>query len=107
MPLDRITAGLAVPLAAREISRQLLLAQPLEGDLADHATECQIAAGGQQRNSAINPVAAARQQVEAGAGGRLVLGFRQDAATARDDRVGGEDEGVGIARPYRSCLCLR
>ena len=96
--LDCVAAGLAAPLAAREIGVQLGRAEALELHLADHPADRDIAGRRHQRDAAIDPVTPARQQFEAGAGGRLVLGFRQDAAPAGDDRIGGENKGAGVPR---------
>ena len=96
-----------MPLPAREVGGQFFIAQPLEHDLADDPADRQIAARGQQRDAAINPMAAARQQGEAGPRGGLVLGLRQDAAAAGDDGVGGENERVRMTRPHGARLCFR
>ena len=51
---------------------------------------------GDEGDAAEDPMPPAGQKGKAAPGSRPVAGFRQDAATAGDDGIGGEDE---IARP--------
>jgi len=107
MALDRIAAGLAAPLAAREVGIHFEFAEPFELHLADHPADRDFAHRRDQSDSAEDAMAAPRQHFQAATGGRLVLGFRQNAAPAGDHGIGGENKRAGVPRRNRPRLGFR
>src|SRR5271170_5688750 len=104
--LNRIAAGLAVPFAGRQISRDFARAQALERDLAVDVAQPHTPVGICQRNAGMDTMSSPGQQFETAARARFVHRLGEDATAAGDDRVGGEDVVAGMARHYRAQLLL-
>ena len=96
--LDGIAAGLALPFAAGDIGFDLGMAELLEAHDRLAQAFAQGAVGAAQRDGRKHAVAAAGEQGEAGARGRLVFGLGQNAAAASDHRVA--RQYAGIRRGY-------
>jgi hypothetical protein len=60
-----------------------------------------------QRNAAVDTMAAPGQQLKAKSRSSRLRGFRQDAAAASDDCVGGQNISVGMPRHHGPRLFLR
>ena len=99
--LNGIAARLPVPLPARDIRVDLLGGEALELDRSLAQFLAQRPVRRAQGDGGQDGVAAARQQFETAARGRLVLGLGKDAAPGGDHRVSGEDMGRVARRGQR------
>ena len=99
--LDRVAAGLAPPFPAREIGRDLALAEPLEAHHGHDRAHRPPAVGGDDRDPGVHPVPASGQQAQKALGGRAVVRLAEDAPAARHDGVGGEHVRAGRIGPGR------
>ena len=98
-PLNGVSAGLAVPLAGREILLDLgsVEAPEHDGGLDPARDKATI---GYECDAAVNPVTTPRKQLQAFPRCLLMNGLRQNPASASYDCIGGQHEGGGMARRH-------
>lgn len=92
--LDGVAAGFAVPFAAGDVGFDLCGAEAFHFDGSVNKAGAQRAIRANQRNAAINVVAAAGEHCQAFAGVSFVFGFIEQAAAAGYGRIGGENIGA-------------
>src|SRR5579872_5884798 len=92
--LERVSPGLAAPLAVTGIIVDLFLAKPLHCDHRFNQTLADVAARNCKCDAGQHPVAATRQQLHAGAQRDLVFDLGKDSAAHGNDRVRRKDQRV-------------
>src|SRR5208282_1948049 len=90
--LDRITAGLAAPFAALEISLELAAGQALEPEARLDQAAPRRAARGDKRKAGVDAMGAAGEELEACLRFVSRFAFRQDPPADADDRIGPQRE---------------
>src|ERR1019366_5665348 len=100
--LDRIAAGLAVPLARSEIGLDLGSRQPFEAQPRFDKFLARAAFWRDEADRGVPRVRPPRQKPQGLRRLRHNLAFRQNAAADADDRVGPDDIGTRKFRPARS-----
>jgi hypothetical protein len=105
--LDRIAAGLAVPVAGRDVGVDPARGQPLEGDDRRYHAVRAAAIGSRDCDAAQDAVPPAAQELQARPRLGLALGLGQDAPAAGHHRIGGQHPASGMPGGDRRQLPTR